>query len=81
MNAFISKARALLPQRYYPSHCCLAVLNPAVFSSQCLQCGYRFIDCANDYDNEDVIGEALQELFEEGVCKRLVTENYLLFFG
>ena len=34
------------------------------------QCGYRFIDCANDYDNEDVIGEALQELFDEGVCKR-----------
>ena len=41
-----------------------------------LQCGYRLIDCANDYDNEDVIGEALQELFEEGVCKRLVPENH-----
>jgi len=32
--------------------------------------GYRFIDCANDYDNEHVIGEALQELYAEGVVKR-----------
>jgi len=32
--------------------------------------GYRFIDCANDYDNEHVIGEALQELFAAGVVKR-----------
>merc|ERR1719481_294588 len=28
------------------------------------------IDCANDYDNEHVIGEALQELFKAGVVKR-----------
>jgi len=32
--------------------------------------GYRMIDCANDYDNEHVIGEALQELFKNGVVKR-----------
>ena len=32
--------------------------------------GYRMIDCANDYDNEHVIGEALQELFAAGVVKR-----------
>ena len=32
--------------------------------------GYRFIDTANDYCNEDKIGEALQELFKEGVVKR-----------
>ena len=32
--------------------------------------GYRFIDCANDYDNEHVIGEALQELYQEGVVTR-----------
>ncbi len=32
--------------------------------------GYRLIDCANDYDNEHVIGEALQEIFAEGTCTR-----------
>ena len=35
-----------------------------------IKSGYRFLDCANDYDNEHVIGEALQELFKEGVVKR-----------
>merc|ERR1711868_59432 len=35
-----------------------------------IKAGYRLIDCANDYDNEHVIGEALQELFSEGVVKR-----------
>merc|ERR1712142_881118 len=35
-----------------------------------VKAGYRMIDCANDYDNEHVIGEALQELFAAGVVKR-----------
>merc|ERR1711997_644988 len=35
-----------------------------------VRAGYRFIDCANDYDNEHVIGEALQELYAEGIVKR-----------
>lgn len=35
-----------------------------------VRAGYRLIDCANDYDNEHIIGEALQELFAEGVVKR-----------
>ena len=35
-----------------------------------VKAGYRLIDCANDYDNEHVIGEALQELFAAGVVKR-----------
>ena len=35
-----------------------------------VKAGYRMIDCANDYDNEHVIGEAFQELFQEGVVKR-----------
>ncbi len=35
-----------------------------------VRAGYRLIDCANDYDNEHVIGEALQELFKEGVVRR-----------
>ena len=32
--------------------------------------GYRALDTANDYDNEHIIGEALQELFAQGVVKR-----------
>lgn len=32
--------------------------------------GYRLIDTANDYNNEHVIGDALEELFAEGVVKR-----------
>ena len=35
-----------------------------------VKAGYRMIDCANDYDNEHVIGEALQQLFKEGVVQR-----------
>ncbi len=35
-----------------------------------VKAGYRMIDCANDYDNEHVIGEALKELFAEGVVSR-----------
>ena len=35
-----------------------------------VKAGYRTLDCANDYDNEHVIGEALQELFREGVVTR-----------
>ena len=35
-----------------------------------VKAGYRFIDCANDYDNEHTIGEALKELYAEGVVKR-----------
>jgi len=35
-----------------------------------VRAGYRFIDCANDYDNEHVIGEALQQLYKEGTVKR-----------
>ena len=37
-----------------------------------VKAGFRLIDCANDYDNEHVIGEALEELFAEGVVKRLI---------
>ena len=32
--------------------------------------GYRFIDTANDYDNEHIVGEALTQLFSEGTVKR-----------
>ncbi|GAB5354395.1 hypothetical protein AAMO2058_000115300 [Amorphochlora amoebiformis] len=35
-----------------------------------IRCGYRNIDTANDYNNEEEIGVALQNLFKEGVVKR-----------
>eukprot|EP00095_Tigriopus_kingsejongensis_P011382 maker-scaffold68_size422247-snap-gene-0.14 protein:Tk11382 transcript:maker-scaffold68_size422247-snap-gene-0.14-mRNA-1 annotation:"unnamed protein product" len=35
-----------------------------------IEAGYRLIDCANDYNNEHVIGEALKELLEAGTIKR-----------
>jgi diketogulonate reductase-like aldo/keto reductase len=35
-----------------------------------LKAGYRLIDTANDYGNEHMIGEALQELFSRGVVTR-----------
>ena len=37
---------------------------------EAIKIGYRMIDCANDYGNEHVIGEALHELFEDKVIAR-----------
>ncbi|XP_059097202.1 aldo-keto reductase family 1 member B1-like [Tigriopus californicus] len=48
--------------------------SPAEVTKQAVQAavraGYRLIDCANDYDNEHVIGEALKELLDQGEVKR-----------
>ena len=35
-----------------------------------IKAGYRMLDCANDYDNEHVVGEALRELFAAGIVAR-----------
>lgn len=35
-----------------------------------IQAGYRRIDCAPVYFNEDAIGDALQELYNEGMIQR-----------
>ncbi|KAE9413492.1 hypothetical protein Angca_006915, partial [Angiostrongylus cantonensis] len=35
-----------------------------------LETGYRLIDAATCYHNEDAIGEAIQELIKDGKIKR-----------
>ena len=35
-----------------------------------VKCGYRHIDCAAIYKNEHEVGEALAELFSEGIVRR-----------
>ncbi|MGC1303070.1 MAG: aldo/keto reductase [Caulobacteraceae bacterium] len=35
-----------------------------------LEVGYRHLDCAELYGNEDVVGEAIQEAFQAGIVRR-----------
>lgn len=37
---------------------------------EAIKCGYRHIDCAFFYGNQEEIGQALQECFKEGLCAR-----------
>ena len=44
------------------------VISEAVYGA--VQSGYRLIDCATVYTNEDKIGEVFHKLFENGIVKR-----------
>ena len=68
IRAYRSKCRLYLPFYYYFFQSPPQKTKQAVLTA--VRAGYRFIDCANDYDNEHVIGEALQQLFKEGVVQR-----------
>src|SRR4051812_20819645 len=35
-----------------------------------LKAGFRHLDCAERYRNEDVVGDALRETFEDGALRR-----------
>ena len=37
---------------------------------EALRTGYRHIDCAHIYGNEEEVGEAFEKCFKEEVCKR-----------
>ena len=43
-------------------------ISDAVYGA--IKCGYRLIDCATVYQNEEHIGSVLQRLFREGVVSR-----------
>ena len=34
--------------------------------TEALSCGYRGIDCANDYDNEPEVGRAIRKFLDDG---------------
>lgn len=45
-----------------------AQVSEAVYGA--IQCGYRLIDCASVYQNEDHIGEVLKRVTDEGIVNR-----------
>ena len=49
-----------------------------------VQCGYRFLDCATMYKNEELVGQAMQRSFSEGGLVRedlfIVTKLWMTDF-
>lgn len=45
---------------------------------QAIKAGYRLIDTAASYTNEDAVGKAVKQAIDEGICKRedLLLLNY-----
>lgn len=37
---------------------------------QAIKAGYRLIDTAASYTNEDAVGKAVKQAIDEGICKR-----------
>lgn len=48
---------------------------------QAIKAGYRLIDTAASYTNEDAVGKAVKQAIDEGICKREDLFIYLLLLN
>ena len=79
----MSTTKAIHAKVLLPNSQCGAAMNAQAFGTwqakkgevyaavkNAIACGYRTIDCAKIYRNQDEIGVAIQECIKEGVCAR-----------